>query len=130
MIMLVEDRLGHSLIGAVEAAKIALSDAELVEFAFPVREREIRTTITEGQLGEALAGAVGRLETTIGETLRLAGVDAGAVDSLILTGGSTLVPLVAGRLRGMFPSAEQVRTDVLGSVGLGLALESRRLFGA
>ncbi len=129
MVMLVEDRLGHKLIGAVEAAKIALSDAESVDFAFPVRERDIRTTITAAQLGEALEGSVGRLETTILETLTRAGVKAEDVDSLILTGGSTLVPLVAGRLRGLFPEADLVRTDVLGSVGLGLALESRRLFG-
>ena len=58
-----------------------------------------------------------------------AGVGAGAVDSLILTGGSTLVPAVAGRLQAMFPEVEVVRTDVLGSVGLGLALEAKRVFG-
>jgi hypothetical chaperone protein len=49
---------------------------------------------------------------------------------MILTGGSTLVPAVASRLRAMFPDAKVARTDVLGSVGLGLALEARRIFGA
>ncbi len=130
MIMLVEDRLGHRLIGAVEAAKIALSDADVTQFVFPVREREIRTEITAGQLGDALADSVLRLEMTIGETLRRAGIGADAVDSLILTGGSTLVPAVAGRLQALFPEADVVRTDVLGSVGLGLALEARRIYGA
>ncbi|ODT81669.1 MAG: heat-shock protein [Pelagibacterium sp. SCN 64-44] len=130
MVMLVEDRLGHRLIGAVEAAKIALSDAAETEFVFPVREKEIRTTIDVQHLGAALADSVSRLEVTIGETLRRAGLAAGAVDSLILTGGSTLVPAVAGRLRALFPAADMVRTDVLGSVGLGLALEAKRVFGA
>ncbi|QQR37964.1 Hsp70 family protein [Devosia rhizoryzae] len=129
MVMLVEDRLGHRLVGAVEAAKIDLSDRERTAFAFPVREREIATAITVGQLGEALEQSVLRLETTIAETLQRAGVAAGDVDSLILTGGSTLVPAVAGRLQAMFRSAEVVRTDVLGSVGLGLAMEARRIFG-
>ncbi len=129
MAMLVEDRLGHRLIGAVEAAKITLSDASETQFAFPVRDREIRTEITSAQLGAALADSVSRLEATIGETLRLAGIGPEAVDSLILTGGSTLVPAVAGRLQGLFPAADVVRTDVLGSVGLGLALEARRVFG-
>jgi hypothetical chaperone protein len=129
MAMLVEDRLGHRLIGAVEAAKITLSDAPETQFAFPVRDREIRTEITSAQLGAALADSVSRLEATIGETLRLAGIGPEAVDSLILTGGSTLVPAVAGRLQGLFPAADVVRTDVLGSVGLGLALEARRVFG-
>ena len=128
-VMLVEERLGHRLIGAVEEAKIALSDHEAVDFAFPVRERVIATTLTIAQLADALAHSIERLEGTIGETLHRAGVGAGAVDSLILTGGSTLVPAVAGRLQAMFPEAEVVRTDVLGSVGLGLALEAKRVFG-
>jgi hypothetical chaperone protein len=129
MVMLVEDRLGHRLVGAVEAAKIDLSDRDRTAFAFPVREREISTGITVGELGEALEQSVLRLETTIAETLQRAGVVAGDVDSLILTGGSTLVPAVAGRLQAMFAEAEVVRTDVLGSVGLGLAIEARRIFG-
>ncbi|WP_291418432.1 Hsp70 family protein [Devosia sp.] len=130
MVMLVEDRLGHRLIGRVEEAKIALSDAEMTQFVFPVRERAISTEITAAELGQALADSIRRLEATIRETLRRAGVEAEAVDSLILTGGSTLVPAVAGRLQALFPEAEVVRTDVLGSVGLGLAMEAKRVFGA
>lgn len=129
MVMLVEDRLGHRLIGRVEEAKIALSDAPETRFVFPVREREIVTPITAAELGEALAESIRRLEATIAETLRRAGVTHGAVDSLILTGGSTLVPAVAGRLQALFPEADVVRTDVLGSVGLGLAMEAKRVFG-
>ena len=130
MVMLVEDRLGHRLIGRVEEAKIALSDAAETRFTFPVRDREIRTMISADELGQALAESIGRLEATIVETLRRAGVGPEAVDSLILTGGSTLVPAVSGRLQALFPEAEVVRTDVLGSVGLGLAMEARRVFGA
>ncbi|SMQ61073.1 hypothetical chaperone protein [Devosia lucknowensis] len=128
--MLVEERLGHRLIGAVEDAKIALSDSDAVDFAFAVRDRTISTIITADQLAEALAASIARLEATIIETLTLAGIGADAVDSLILTGGSTLVPAVAGRLQSLFPEAEVVRTDVLGSVGLGLALEANRVFGS
>jgi hypothetical chaperone protein len=130
MVELVEDRLGHRLIGRVEEAKIALSDASETRFVFPVRDREIDTMITAEELGQALADSIGRLETTIVETLRRAGVGPAAVDSLILTGGSTLVPAVAGRLQALFPEADVVRTDVLGSVGLGLAMEAKRVFGA
>lgn len=126
---LVEERLGHRLIGAVERAKIELSDRDLVDFAFPVRDRRIATTISAAHLGEALAASILRLESTIAGALRQAGLRHEAVDSLILTGGSTLVPAVAGRLRALFPEAEVVRTDVLGSVGLGLALEAKRIFG-
>ena len=129
MVMLVEDRLGHRLVGRVEEAKIALSDADATDFVFPVRDREISTRITADEFGAALADSIRRLEATIAETLKRAGVGPEAVDSLILTGGSTLVPAVAGKLQGLFPDAEVVRTDVLGSVGLGLSIEAKRIFG-
>lgn len=126
---LIEDRLGHRLVGAVEASKIELSSRNETRFAFPVRDERIETTMTIGDLTDALRSPVERIETTIGETLRRAGIEAGAVDSLILTGGSTQVPAIATRLERLFPEAEVVRTDVLGSVGLGLALDSKRKFG-
>ncbi|WP_291363501.1 Hsp70 family protein [Devosia sp.] len=129
MIELIEDRLGHRLVGAVEAAKIALSDAEATDFAFPVRDRRIETEMTKADLTKALHHSVERIENTIAETLRRAGVVGRAIDSLILTGGSTQVPVIANRLRALFPESELVRTDVLGSVGLGLAMDAARKFG-
>lgn len=129
MMDLIEDRLGHRLVGAVEAAKIELSDADATAFDFPVRDDAIRTTMTIDDLTAALRASVDRIEATIDETLRRAGIGAGEIDSLILTGGSTQVPAIARRLEGLFPEAELVRTDVLGSVGLGLAMDARRKFG-
>jgi hypothetical chaperone protein len=129
MIELIEDRLGHRLAGAVEAAKIALSDHDETPFAFPVRDRVLQTMMTINDLTEALRNSVERIESTIEEALRRAGVQRRAIDSLILTGGSTQVPAIAARLRALFPKAELVRTDVLGSVGLGLALDAARKFG-
>jgi len=129
MIELIEDRLGHLLVGAVEAAKIALSEAERTDFAFPVRERMIETPIGVAELTAALENSVERIAATIDEALKRAGVGAGAIDSLILTGGSTQVPAIAAALAARFPEAELVRTDVLGSVGLGLALDAGKTFG-
>ena len=129
MVELIEDRLGHRLVGAVEAAKIVLSDQDETDFVFPVRERSIRTTMSVADLTGALHHAVGRIEATVAETLGRAAVAADDIDSLILTGGSTQVPAIAARLRALFPGARLVRTDVLGSVGLGLALDARRKFG-
>ena len=129
MIELIEDRLGHRLVGAVEAAKIELSDADVTSFAFPVRDKVIAASITIDDFTQALANSVERIEGTIAETLKRAGIGADQIDSLILTGGSTQVPAIASRLEALFPAAELVRTDVLGSVGLGLAMDAQRKFG-
>ncbi|MGV8832894.1 MAG: Hsp70 family protein [Devosia sp.] len=129
MIALIEDRLGHRLVGAVEAAKIELSDADGTEFTFPVRDQIVTASISIADFTTALTNSVERIEATIAETLRRAGITADQIDSLILTGGSTQVPAIASRLEALFPSAELVRTDVLGSVGLGLAMDALRKFG-
>ncbi|KFC65042.1 putative heat shock protein YegD [Devosia sp. LC5] len=129
MIELIEDRLGHRLVGAVEATKIALSDVQETQFQFAVRAQQVETSMTIKDLTQALEHSVARIESTIAETLLRAGVAAGNIDSLILTGGSTQVPAIANRLRTLFPTSELVRTDVLGSVGLGLALDAARKFG-
>ncbi|MDB5588294.1 MAG: Hsp70 family protein [Devosia sp.] len=128
-IALVEDRQGHRLAGAVEEAKIALSDATEHRFHFESRGAKIDTVMGNADLARALDNSVERIAATIDETLARAGVGAKAIDSLILTGGSTLVPVIVARLRAMFPDAALVRTDVLGSVGLGLAMEASRRFG-
>ena len=129
MMDLIEDRLGHQLVGAVEAAKIELSDSEQTQFRFAVREQMLAAEISVEDLEQALHNSVVRIEGTIAEALKRAGVTGGAIDSLILTGGSTQVPAIAHRLEALFPDAELVRTDVLGSVGLGLAMDARRKFG-
>jgi hypothetical chaperone protein len=128
-IALVEDRQGHRLAGAVEEAKIALSDAAEHRFQFAGRGAQVDTVMSAADLAAALDSSVERIATTIGETLQRAGVGREAIDSLILTGGSTLVPVIVARLRALFPDAALVRTDVLGSVGLGLAMEAARRFG-
>ncbi|MDB5507337.1 MAG: YegD [Devosia sp.] len=129
MMAIIEARAGHRLLTAVEDSKIALSSHELVAFRFDVDEVVLETPIARDDLNAAIEDAVGRITKTIDKTLHLAGVRAGAIQSLILTGGSTEVPAVAAALAAQFPEAELVRTDAFGSVGLGLALDASRRFG-
>ena len=128
MIDIVDNRLGHRLGATVEEAKIALSDAESVRFAFAGYEHTIETLISRPDFDAVLENSVGRLRATIETTLKQAGVGAEAIETLILTGGSTLVPAIVSALGTIFPAARTVRTDVLGSVGLGLALDASRRF--
>jgi hypothetical chaperone protein len=113
----------------VEETKIALTDTDTAEFRFSGEAVDLATEIARAELTAALEDAVGRILTTISATLDQAGIGAGQVDTLIMTGGSTLVPAIVAALRAMFPEAVMVRTDVLGSVGLGLAMTAARRFG-
>lgn len=129
LIGIVEGRLGHALAARVEDAKIALSDAEMAQFAFDADDVSLTTPITREQMDEAIAGATQKIADAAHETLSRAGVSAEAVDTLIVTGGTTRVPAVSEVLSGLFPAARRVATDAFGSVGLGLAIDARRRFG-
>lgn len=130
LIGIVAERLGHRLAGRVEEAKIALTDHDETQFDFTTPNGRLETTITAAAYAETLEDAVGRIGKTIREALASAEVGPDAIDTLILTGGSTQVPAVARRIRDILPAARAVATDAFGSVGLGLALDARRRFGS
>jgi len=58
-----------------------------------------------------------------------AGLRPGAIDTVFLTGGSTLVPAIREGILATVPEARAVDGDRFGSVGLGLAIEAGRRYG-
>jgi hypothetical chaperone protein len=129
LIAIVEGRLGHALGARVEDAKIALSDADVARFSFAADDVALETPVTREDLDAAIAGAARKIADAAHATLNRAGISADAVDTLIVTGGTTRVPAVSEVLSELFPSARRVATDAFGSVGLGLAIEAGRRFG-
>ena len=130
MISIVAHREGHKLAGSVEAAKIALTEADAVQLAFAGEEVALEPAITRKQLTDAIVAGIDKIEATIHLALSRAGLAAGRIETLILTGGSTQIPAIMSRIRGLFPAAKVVETDAFGSVGLGLALDAARRFGS
>lgn len=128
MIDLVRHRLGHALAAAVEDTKIALTHAETAQLAFSSHDIEVARPITRDDLAHALDAAIARIIATVDRTLALAGTPSSAIDTIMMTGGSTQIPAIIARLRARFPEARFVATDAFGSVGLGLALDARRKF--
>lgn len=124
-----ELHLGHTLAMRVEAAKIALSEARAHDIDLSVVEPGLDAPATRGRLGEAIADPVARLAAMVGDCLIQAGIPAGRVDAVFLTGGSTLLPAVRGAITGAVPQARVVEGDKFGAVGLGLTLEAARRYG-
>ncbi|HWA18981.1 MAG TPA: Hsp70 family protein [Devosia sp.] len=129
MISIVRHREGHKLAGEVEAAKIALTRVTNTRVHFDGAEVRLETPVSATELGEILADSIGRIAATIDLALATAKLPADRIDTVILTGGSTQIPAIRSRLRGMFTDARFVETDAFGSVGLGLAIEAARRFG-
>ncbi len=128
LVALVEGRQGHRLAGRVEEAKVALSEAPQTAFRFVTPTVDLSAPITLKDLTRAIAGATESIAKAASAALQTAGVKAAAIETLILTGGSTKVPAVDTALRSLFPRAKAVATDAFGSVGLGLALDASRRF--
>ena len=130
MIDVVRHRQGHALASKVERAKIKLTAQEATVMSVELSHERLTIPLTQAGLDEAIADAVDRVAQTIVGTLADAQLTASQITTLFLTGGSTAVPLLKQTVLAMFPSATIVEGDMFGSVGLGLALDARRKYGA
>jgi hypothetical chaperone protein len=128
LIQVFTGRKGHRIAGEVEAAKIALSDRDLVELRLPV-EPEAAVTIAQSDVDHAVHDDTSRLLGTIDACCRCAGVSPAEIESVFLTGGSTGIPALRSRILAHLPNARAVPGDMFGSVGLGLAIDAARRFG-
>lgn len=130
MIDIVQHRQGHALAAKVEGAKIELTGMAETNIALALTDETLSVPLTRAGLDEAIESAVGRVTAVIAKTLADAGLSPSRITTLFLTGGSTAIPLMKQSVLEMFPSATVVEGDMFGSVGLGLALDARRKFGA
>jgi hypothetical chaperone protein len=125
----IEERLGHWLALQAEAAKISLSETEDVRIDLGRIEPGLGIWLDRDQFGRAIQAAVTRVANTIARCVDDAGVAPDQIDSLVLTGGSALLPMVRDALAARLPKARLVDSDHFGAIGLGLALEARRRYG-
>ena len=122
-------RKGHHIASAVEAAKIALSEVMETILHLPF-EPGLDVTATRAALDRAVHDDTTRILDAIDRCCRLASVAPSELQSVFLTGGSTGIPAVRQRILAHVPNARPVDGDRFGSVGLGLAIDAARRFGA
>ena len=129
LIDVLKDHKGHHIAAEVEAAKIALSDQRRVMLRIPLRE-PIETPVTANDLDNAVHDDASRIVHAIKLCLQAAGVKASDIQSVFFTGGSTAIAEVRRQILNLVPQARPVTGDLFGSVGLGLAIDAERRFGA
>jgi hypothetical chaperone protein len=118
--------LGHRIAFAVERAKIELTDADRTAIDLAFVEAGLAAPSTRQQFDEAIAAELTRLRLAIWNCLALA--DVTAIDTVFMTGGSSLVPAVEAVLRDELPDAQIKRGDDFLSVALGLTIEAQRRY--
>lgn len=129
LMTVVEEQMGHALMGQAEAAKIAVAEGGSTVIDLKQLERGLQTTLDEGQAVQALDADLQRIVDAAKETLVQAGVSADGVDAVYFTGGSTGFRPLTERIAAAFPQAQALHGDRDASVAQGLGVHAQRLFG-
>lgn len=128
LLKVLNQETGHSLLSVAENSKIALTTdqthTELLEFLEPGFAISFERHVFE----QAIANDVQKISSSAGQCLKVAGVKPSDIQLVILTGGSTEIPLVRSEFMRLFPSARIADENKLSSVGLGLAYDADRRF--
>ena len=129
LMRVVNDHLGHDLLGRAEMAKIASAAGDEACIDLRLVERGLSVTTSPAQAQRALDDDIGRIAAAALDTVRLAGLQTDQIDALYFTGGSTGLHQLTDRLAAAFPRAKALQGERLASVASGLGLDARRRFG-
>jgi hypothetical chaperone protein len=125
LIRLIEDEQGYQLYQTVSAVKAELSGQESAVLRFDSADLHIAHRIERAEFESWIADDLRRLDVTIGQALDAAGLHAGAIDRVFLTGGTSFVPAVSALFERRFGSERISGGGEFVSVAEGLALIGR-----
>lgn len=121
LVHVIEEDLGLPLHGAVEATKLALSRSASAAFAFSRPGVALRADVARAGFDAWIEPELAAIDSAVSEALVAAGADAGDIDRVFATGGSSLVPAVRAHLAARFGGERLVGGQELTSVAAGLA---------
>lgn len=118
-----ELELGHDIAFAVEAGKIALNEGSgQARIDLGVIEAGLVPMLTGGDLMVDLADHASTIHQAASHTLTQADLAPADIGQIVLVGGSSLMQVVEGTMRGLFPHAQVERSEAFTAVADGLAI--------
>ncbi|EDM38279.1 probable heat shock protein [Pedobacter sp. BAL39] len=121
LLTLTEHNLGYSVFQSIEKTKVELSAAESVNFHYSQRGIEINEEITIDAYNQIIAKDLRKISNYLDEFLLKHKIDIQTIDSLFLTGGTSLVAAVRKLFVSKFPGVPIHSGDNFISVAKGLA---------
>jgi molecular chaperone DnaK len=112
----------HDLRAKCVSAKISLSRKPKVNIFHDFGGKVVRATVTKESFEALTRPLLERCEALTRQVLTDAGTDAGGVDTVLLAGGSTRMPMVRDLLQRMFGRAPATDMNPDEAVALGAAL--------
>ena len=120
--MVLEDQLGHKILNVSEEMKITLADAPQATGDYSFVDHHCTVDMTQDEMNTLMIKTLAPVQRQMLETLNDAGLSAQDIAIIVLTGGSTGLPIFQHWIAEYFPHAEVLQDNKLGSVGLGLVL--------
>ena len=128
LVKVLSKRLGHLLLGRVEAAKIDASDTGRGEIVLAEIDEGLGASIDRAMLETVLGEKCSAIVETARRAVKLAGIDQDRVESLYFTGGSAALPALRTQFGAAFPKSTPVFGDPFGSVAKGLGVRAATVF--
>ena len=116
------------MLTAVEQTKIQLTSKDEIGVNLNFVSDKPKIIASRVRFEEAIFHNLAQISTSIKECISQAQINPTDIQLVILTGGSTEIPLVQQQMLQSFPNAELSQENKLSSVGLGLAFDCYRRF--
>lgn len=128
LIHVLEQESGHAVLAETENIKIGLTESDEYVAALPFIDEALQINVERAAFNAAIQAKTQRIIEAARQCLDSAGIAPEAIGLVIMTGGSTEIPLIRERFRALFPAASWSEENKLSSVGLGLAYDARARF--
>jgi hypothetical chaperone protein len=122
LLTLIDNNLGYSVFQSIEKTKIDLSKLQLSQFSYSNMEIEIDEEISIMQYDAIIEKDIKKISAYLDEFILKNHIEPGEIDSLFLTGGTSLVNAVQRLFNTKFPNVPVNSGDNFTSVARGLAL--------
>jgi len=128
LINLIIHDYGFEFFQSVDSAKIALTDSDSIDFNFNRPHLSIHQHFTRTNFEQAIIDQLEESQQCIFESLTLASLKPNQIDKVILTGGSSQVPIFIKLISDIFGPEKLITSDHFTSVASGLAIRAEQIF--
>ena len=128
LINLIIHDYGFEYFCAIDDAKISLTHQDTINFNFNFPHLSIKQPLTRSGFETAITYEVDESEKCINESLHQAGLKPNQIDKVILTGGSSQIPIFIHLISDIFSSEKLIFSDHFTSVAAGLAIRAEQTF--
>ena len=124
LITLIDNNLGYSVFQAIEKTKIELSEQDHSSFVYSNMGININEEVAIAEYDHIIEKDLQKIATYLNHFLDSNNIQASAIDSLFLTGGTSLVAAIQHLFKSKFPHIKVNSGDNFTSVAKGLAYSS------